>query len=130
MKKMSMQALAIAACSFLFACPMLAATRAPAKTTAKTAAKAANSAMAPRGVWPAETMSATIVNIDPARRLLIVKGPNGTPFDMVVTASTRIESGSHRLHLGDLQSDANKPVTVRFVPERSGDIARSLRLAG
>ncbi|HEY9140199.1 MAG TPA: hypothetical protein VIN93_04870 [Bryobacteraceae bacterium] len=70
------------------------------------------------------------MNVDAAQRLLIVKGPDGTPFDMVITARTRIESGSHMLKLNDLQADSNKTVSVRFVPERAGDVAQSIRLAG
>lgn len=70
------------------------------------------------------------MNVDPAQRLLIVKGPDGTPFDLVITARTRIESGSHMLKLNDLQAHSNKTVSVRFVPERAGDVAQSIRLAG
>ncbi len=126
MIKTHFHALGIAACAFLLTLPVTAAEKQPAKTPAKATA----SVKAARSAWPAETLSATIMNVDPAQRLLIVKGPDGTPFDMVVTASTRIESGSHRLKLDDLQTDANKTVSVRFVPERAGDVARSIHLAG
>ena len=95
------------ACAFLLTLPATAAEKQPAKTPAKATA----SVKAYRSAWPPETFSATIMNVDPAQRLLIVKGPDGTPFDLVITARTRIESGSHMLKLNDLQAHSNKTVS-------------------
>ncbi|HTW95158.1 MAG TPA: hypothetical protein VMB03_13685 [Bryobacteraceae bacterium] len=96
-----------AACSLLLAIPMIAA---------------------PRTAWPAETLSGTISMIDPALNTVVVQTSGGVPFDMVVTRNTRIESGNQTLTLQDLQQDTNRTVSVRFVPERRGDVARTIQL--
>jgi len=81
-----------------------------------------------RDVWPPETLSGKIMMIDPAKNLLIVTGPSGVPFDLVVTHATKIESGNKKLTLDALGKDLQKNISVRFVPERSGDIARSVQV--
>ena len=90
---------------------------------------AANTAAA-RRVWPAETLSGTIMMVDPAINTVVIQTSGGVPFDMVVGRNTRIESGDRAITLQDLQRDMNKGVSVRFVPERRGDVARTIRLNG
>ncbi len=68
--------------------------------------------------------------VDPALHLAIVKDAGGIPFGLNVTRSTRVKSGNQTLKLPDLSSDMNKTVSVKFVPERKGDIARSIQLNG
>jgi len=80
--------------------------------------------------WPPETVSGTIMMVEPAANLVVVKGPSGVPFDMKVTSSTRIRSGDQTLNLESLSSDTNQSVSVNYVPERSGDVARSIRIGG
>ena len=111
--------LGVAACSLLVAVPLLAAN--PAKS---------NSSEKAMQAWPAETLAGTIMTVDPSQNLVIVKGPDGVPFDMVVSRATRIESGSQHLTLDQLKADTNRNVSVRFVPERSGDVARSIQVTG
>jgi hypothetical protein len=108
----------------LLTVPADAADQKSAAQTQKTSAKIASSA------WPAESLSGTIVTVDPAKRLVIVKDASGVPFDMVVNRSTRIMSGNRELKLGDLTSDANRKASVKFVPERGGDVARSIQITG
>jgi len=62
--------------------------------------------------------------------MLVVEGPGGVPFDLVVTPATRIRSGERSLALKDLSSDTQSPVSVRFVPERRGDVARTIQVTG
>ncbi|HTR34600.1 MAG TPA: hypothetical protein VMH80_01780 [Bryobacteraceae bacterium] len=117
----------------LAACAVLLAIAAPVSAKAATTAEKSATAMAAKGVreaWPAETLSGTIMAVDPAQNLVIVKGADGVPFDMDVRASTRIRSGDHRLTLKDLASEQKKNVTVHFVPERAGDIARTIQVNG
>jgi hypothetical protein len=83
-----------------------------------------------RSVWPAETLTGTISMVDPAQHLVVVEDASGVPFDMVVTHNTQIMSGGQRLNLSALNSDINKQVTLRFVPEGRGDIARSVQVNG
>jgi len=123
MRRAFFELLGLAACTVLLVFPVSAANM-PSAKPAETAAK---TAPAPRSVWPPETVTGKIVSVDPAQNLLIVQA-DGVPFDMVVRPSTRIESGNEKLTLEQLESDANKTVAVHFVPERSGDIARTIDL--
>lgn len=118
--KINLAIVAAAASVLLPAIPLTAADSLSAKTTNKT--------MAVRSVWPPETLSGQITMIDPARNLVVVQTPDGVPFDLVVTGTTRIESGRQAVSFQDLKQDTNQPVTVKFVPERSGDIARTIRI--
>lgn len=68
--------------------------------------------------------------VDPGKKVVVIQTPNGIPFDMVVTAKTGITSGHHTLTLADLTRDANKAVSVKFTPERRGDVARLIQLNG
>jgi hypothetical protein len=67
--------------------------------------------------------------VNPAQNLVVVQTPDGVPFDMDVTARTRINAGDRSVALKDLTQDINKPVSVQFVPERRGDVAKSIRIS-
>jgi len=41
-----------------------------------------------------------------------------------------LTSGDHSLKLNDLVSRTDKGATVHFVPERKGDVARSIQVNG
>jgi hypothetical protein len=119
------------AAGLLAALIALPAAAGPAKVgyTAKTtAAKKATTKTAERSVWPAETLSGQIMMVVPKDRLLIVKDSHGTAFDFVVAKSTHIRMGDKNVKLSDLSSDTNKSVSVKFVPERKGDIARTVKI--
>jgi hypothetical protein len=114
-------------CGLLLALPASAADKAapaPGKTPAS------HSVPMIRSGWAPETISGTIAMVDPAARLVVVQNADGVPFDLVITPRTRIESGDRALPLKDLSGYRNKSVSVRFVPERSGDVAESVRIAG
>jgi len=113
----------------ILACAGLMAMGGPKVDKPTTTASAAKPAVE-QSAWPAETLSGKIMMVDSAKNLLVVKGPHGVPFDLSVTPSTRIESAGHSLTLNDLKSDQKKDVSVRFVPERSGDIARTVQVTG
>ncbi len=110
--------LGLATCVLLPA-QSIAASKAADKTT---------HAKAERTSWPTETLSGTIMMTDPGQKLLIVQTKGGTPFDFEVTPATRIESNGQTLTFQDLANDTNKNISVRFVPERKGDVARSVHL--
>jgi hypothetical protein len=114
------------ACAVLVTVPLAARER-PVRSTENGNLK---STEVQRTAWPPETLTGTIMMVDPAQHLLVIQDSTGVPFDMEVSASTRIRSGEQRLTLGDLTSDVNKDVSIRFVPERRGDVARSVRLNG
>jgi len=123
MKSLAMSLLAGTASVLLLAAPVLATTKstaAPAKTTAVKSAV--------RSAWPPETLSGKIISVDPGQNLVVVQGPDGVPFDMVATARTRIRSGNEPVTLQDLSGYQNQNVSVRFIPERRGDVAESIRI--
>lgn len=101
-----------------------------AENPAPKAHKATAKETSVHSMWPPETLSGKITMIDPAKNLVVVTGPHGVPFDMRVTSATRIQSGDKNLTLQDLNQDQQKAVSVRFVPERSGDMARSIQVTG
>ena len=124
MKKVAMSVLTGAACALLLAVPALAANKSAAVPAKTTMAKSAV-----RSAWPPETLSGKIISVDPAQKLVVVQGPDGVPFDMVATARTRIRSGAEAVPLQDLSQYENQNVSVRFVPERRGDVAESIRIS-
>lgn len=85
---------------------------------------------ADRSAWPPETLSGKITMVDPTQKLLVVRTSDGVSYDIVVTPGTRIESGSQAVTIQDLNADLNKTVSVRFTPERRGDVARSINIGG
>jgi hypothetical protein len=123
MKRKMLAVLSAAACSLLLTIPMAAQQKSTsnAQTTAKGTMKTA---------WAPEEFTGKIMQVDAGRRLLIVKDASGVPFDMIVTRSTRIKSGDQTLKLNNLASDTSHQVSIRFVPEGRGDVARSIQLAG
>lgn len=110
----TIRVLAMAACGLLMALPMMAAS---AKAPASSA-------------WPAETLSGKIISVDPNRNIMVVKTPGGVPFDFDISRHTQIQSGGQALTIKDLTNDVNKDVSVKFVPERRGDVAKTIQLNG
>ena len=119
MRKSILAALAAAAMACI---PATCATAITTKVT-KTAQHSNNQ------VWPAETLSGKITMVDPAQRLVVVQDSSGVPFDMVVARSTHIKSANGMLNLNDLNSDLNRNVSIKFVPETRGDVAETINLS-
>jgi hypothetical protein len=143
MKSVTMLSLAGAACALLLAFPAAAAQKTKAAASAKATASAkstpaksvlpkkANARRASlRTARRPETLSGKIFMVEPDRNLVVVKGPDGVPFDMVVSRRTHIESGSEAITLKNLAQYQNKNASIRFVPERRGDVAESIRITG
>jgi hypothetical protein len=93
-------------------------------------AMAADKPAALRNAWPAETLSGKVDLVEPGQRVLVVEGPDKVPYDIVVTPRTRIKADGRTVALKDLTQYQNKDVTVRFVPEGRGDIARRIDITG
>ena len=109
MIKSNMAVLAATACALLLAVPLTAAEMPKARTSNTTATKPA----AVQRMWPPETLSGKITMVDAAAKLMVVEGPGGVSFDMVVTPKTRIESGNQSLKLQDLTQRTNQSVSVQ-----------------
>ncbi len=77
---------------------------------------------------PAQSLTGTIAMVDASKRFLIVKGASEVTCSFLLTASTRIMAGKERLKATDLPSRVGCKVTVRFVPTRTGNIARTLEI--
>lgn len=103
-----------------------AANSAWAKETAQAAITTHKPAL--HNQWAPENLSGKIAAVDVGKSIVVVHDPSGTPFDFVVTPSTKIKSGTERLKLSDLASKTNDKVSVRYIPERSGDIARLVEI--
>jgi hypothetical protein len=108
----------------------LASANGPAAKSSNLATSKASTAGSARSVWPPETLSGRITMVDPTEKLVVVKAPDGVLFDMVVTANTVIKSRDHTIGLKELLQDLNKNASIKFIPERRGDVARSIHIAG
>ncbi len=115
MKKLSIAILATASCALLLAMPA-----AVAEKPAPAAKKTAHAAAMRRNAWPAETMTGKIESVNSDEHMVIVEGANDVPFDMIVTAKTRITYGERRITLQDLAKDQSKTATIISSSYRSG----------
>jgi hypothetical protein len=126
MKNVASLILGGAFCAILLAIPAAAADK-PAALSVKPAPS--HSTPMRRG-WAPETISGKISMVDVDEKLVVVEDASGVPFDMVITPRTHIESGDQALPFKDLTEYRNKSVSIRFVPERRGDVAESIRISG
>jgi hypothetical protein len=117
--------LAVTACALGLAIPLAAA-----NGTAANKSKATTVSKAGKRAWPPETLSAKIAAVHPDENLVVVETPDEVTYDLVVTAKTRIKSGEQTIALKDLSQDKNMTVSVNFVPERGGDVAKSIQVGG
>jgi hypothetical protein len=124
MMRPSLSAVAITACLWSLAPPLPAADKPPVTATVPDAP----TRPAMRAAWPPETISGLIALVDPVEKLLVIRTSDGIPYDMLLTPQTRIRSGDQMLSLQDLAGKTNQTVSVKFVPERRGDIAREIDL--
>lgn len=113
MREITLPLLATAALAFVLAGPSIAADK---------------KAAAQRGAWTSQTLSGTLMIVDPDKKLVVIQTSDGVPYDLDVTRGTRIKNGDQTISLRDLSQDINKNVSVKLVPERHGDIARSIRI--
>ena len=82
------------------------------------------------GFGVSESLSGTIQMVVADQRLVVVSGPNGVPYDLVVTPKTVIMVGDKRGTLESLTDMAGKSVSVGFVPQRDGNFATSIEVTG
>ncbi|HTW65378.1 MAG TPA: hypothetical protein VME17_12205 [Bryobacteraceae bacterium] len=93
-------------------------------TTAPASSGAEHAAAEQR--WAAQNLNGTISMVDPNMNLVVVKDKSGVPFDLMVGHSTRIDMGAKREELSELTP--NESVSVHYVPEARGDIARTIQV--
>ena len=76
--------------------------------------------------WASQNLSGRISMVDPQKDLIVVRDSTGVPFDIKIERSTRIESGAQREDFAQLSP--KESVSVRYTPETSGDIARTIEV--
>lgn len=132
MKKNFLEVVGIVICSLLLAVPLSAQDQSSKKAASSekttSSEKTAPSTKAMKS--KPETLTGSIMSVDSAKKMVVIKGSDGVPYDVIVNRSTRIESGGKKVKLDDLQSDTGKQVSVRILPERSGNIAQSIQVTG
>ncbi|HVC00002.1 MAG TPA: hypothetical protein VNJ12_11815 [Candidatus Dormibacteraeota bacterium] len=115
-------ALALTAGSSLFA-----QTKKPARRP-RPAKAAATTQMAGLGFGTPESLSGTVQVVAADQNLLVVKGPNGVPYDLKVTPKTLVVVNEKRGTIESLATQVGKAVTVAFVPQREGDFATRVEI--
>ena len=130
MKKALFLLLAFAFVTFVGISSALAQGAAQSSQKPAATQKAAPARVASGVLARAETLSGTITTVVPKQNLLIMTDSRGVPFDFVVRPGAKVTVSGKRSNLADLASDANRSVSVRFVPMVSGDIARSVEVSG
>jgi len=124
MRRVYLLAVATTACSLLWAIPLSAADSATAKLNSKV------TKTTKRATWRPEALSGKLAMVEPDQKLVVIQTPDGVPYDLKVTANIRIQSRGRSMVLKDLKQEVNKKVSVRLVPERRGDLARSIQING
>ncbi|MGP0074005.1 MAG: hypothetical protein ACLPWF_18995 [Bryobacteraceae bacterium] len=76
--------------------------------------------------WEAQNLTGTISMVDPKMELVVVRDSSGVPFDFKIARSTRIDAGAKREELSELTP--KESVSIHYVPEARGDIARSIQV--
>lgn len=76
-----------------------------------------------------ESLSGTIQMVVVDQNLVVVNGPNGVPYDLIVTPKTVIVIGNRRGTLESLSNMIGKPVSVGFVPQRKGNYATRIEVS-
>jgi len=76
-----------------------------------------------------ETLSGTLSVVDADKKLVVVNGSNGVPYNFVVSGGTKITVGGSKAKLADLSGNTNKQATVMFVAEKKrGNMAKSIEI--
>lgn len=76
-----------------------------------------------------ESLSGTLSAVDADKKVVVVNGSNGVPYDFMVSGGTKITVAGSKAKLADLSSDTNKQATVTFMAEKKrGNIARSIEV--
>jgi hypothetical protein len=98
--------------------------------TAPAAKEMSSQQMTNLGFGVAESMSGTIQMVVADENLLVISGPNGVPYDLKITPKTVIVVGDKAGTLETLSGQIGKQVAVGFVPQRDGNFATRIEVAG
>jgi len=115
MKKMLFTLLAVFVLAFFGATLAVAQEAAPAEKAAPAV--------------KAETISGTISMVLVEKKLVVLTGSGGVPYNFKVTAGTRIKVAGKKVKFAELAEQTNKPATIKFLPLRSGNAAQSIEVS-
>ena len=76
-----------------------------------------------------ETLSGTISMVLTEQKLVVVVSSAKVPYNFKVTGGTRIKIGGKKARLADLAAQTSKTALVKFLPLRSGNVARSIEVS-
>jgi hypothetical protein len=76
----------------------------------------------------AETISGTLSMVLTDKKLVVLTGSGGVPYNFKVTGSTRIKVGGKKAKLDELAGRTNKAATVKFLPLPSGNVVQSIEV--
>jgi len=100
----------------------------PQDQAAPAASEAKPAKVAPMKAAAVETLSGTISTVDAEKKLVVVTGPNGVPYNFTVSGGTKITVGGNKAKLSDLQT--GKQASVSFVPaKKRGNLAKSIEVS-
>lgn len=102
----------------------------PAAAAPAAASGAASEESVGSGFGVSESLAGTIEMVVPEQRLLVVTGPNGVPYDLIVGPKTVIVVGDKAGTLESLTAHVGMPVSVGFVPQRDGNHATRIEVTG
>jgi hypothetical protein len=97
-----------------------------AKKTTAAPANASTEHQAATNRWAAQNVKGTVSMVDPKMNLVVVRDSSGVPFDIMVARTTRIDAGTKQEELSKLVP--NQSVSVHFIPESRGDVARTIQV--
>jgi hypothetical protein len=76
-----------------------------------------------------ETLSGTLQIVVVEKKLVVVVGSNGIPYNLKVTGATKIKVGGSKAKLADLSGATGKSVSVKFLSEKhAGNLAQSIEV--
>jgi hypothetical protein len=98
--------------------------------TAAASAAAEAQQTAGTGFGVTESLTGTLQMVVADQDVIVVTGPNNVPYDLKITPKTVIVVGEKRGTIETLSNEVGKPVSVGFVPQRDGNYANRLEVAG
>jgi hypothetical protein len=76
-----------------------------------------------------ETLSGTLTMVAADKKLVVVTGSGGVPYNFNVTGATKIKLSGAKAKLADLSGATGRSATVKFLPEKhAGNIAQSIEV--
>lgn len=67
--------------------------------------------------------------VDTDKKMLVVKDSDGVPLNFSLLKGTKITMGGKKAAMSDLSGASGKQVSVKFVPTRKGNSAKSVDIS-